>query len=62
MSTSTCINKKQVISKPSNTAVLSYLGLNAFFVGSFDEINLTLVKIIILNHFFTDLEQVLSLI
>ena len=47
--TSTCI--KQVILKPSNTVVLCYLALNAFFVGSFGEINLTSVKIIILNDF-----------
>ena len=42
---------KQVISKPSNTVVLCCLSLNAFFVGSFGEINLTSVKIIILNDF-----------
>ena len=48
-STSTCI--KQVITKPSNTVVLCYLVLNAFFVGSFSEINLASVKIIILNDF-----------
>ena len=48
-STSTCI--KQAISKPSNTVVLCYLALNAFFVGSFGEISLTSVKLIILNDF-----------
>ena len=53
---------KQVISKPSNTAVLCYLALNQFFVRFFSEINLISIKIIILNDFFCDLEQVLRLI
>ena len=47
--TSKCI--KPVISKPSNTVILYYLGLNAFYVGVFSEINLISVKIIILNDF-----------
>ena len=60
--TSTCI--KQVISKPSNTVILYYLALNAFYVGFFSEMNFILAKIIILKDCNLDcnLEQVLSLI
>ena len=47
--------------KPSDTVVLCYLVHNAFFVGFFSEINLTSVKIVLLND-FCDLEQVLNLI
>ena len=46
---SVCI--KQVISKSSNTVILYYLALNAFYVGVFSDINFISVKIIILNDF-----------
>ena len=58
--TSTCI--KQVIPKLSNTVILCYLALIASYVDFFSEINLILVKMIILKDFFCDLEQVLRLI
>ena len=47
--TSTCI--KQVISKPSDTVILHYLALDAFYVGFFSGINFISVKIFILNDF-----------
>ena len=46
---STCI--KYIISKPSDTVLLCYLALDAFFERFFGEINLISVKIFISNHF-----------